>query len=259
MRFREYLSSYKHLFESPLRYIHAYRNAIPLMMHIVRNKFPFQAILKNGKKIIVHNYYEAYLASFGIMEGYSINGNIITISNDGLPETKLDLENNNGDPYAVFFAKVYDFLPVRDKVIIDIGANIGDSSIYFVHKGAKKVIALEPFPKNYNTAKKNIELNNLTDKITLLQMGCSGTEGEMIINPHQEGPGSALDSVSSGINVSLTTLDKLIHQYDIPDNSVLKIDCEGCEVDVILSSNKETLQKFTHIEIEYHSQRPIVQ
>ena len=84
-------------------------------------------------------------------------------------------------------------------------------------------------------------------------------EGEMIINPHQEGAGSALDSVSSGINVSLTTLDKLIHQYDIPDNSVLKIDCEGCEVDVILSSNKETLQKFTHIEIEYHSQRPIVQ
>ena len=212
MRFREYLSSYKHLFESPLRYIHAYRNAIPLMMHIVRNKFPFQAILKNGKKIIVHNYYEAYLASFGIMEGYSINGNIITISNDGLPETKLDLENNNGDPYAVFFAKVYDFLPVRDKVIIDIGANIGDSSIYFVHKGAKKVIALEPFPKNYNTAKKNIELNNLTNKISLLPIGCSGTKGEITINPKQEGAGSALDSVSSGIKVPLTTLDELIHE-----------------------------------------------
>ena len=252
MRFREYLSSYKHLFESPLRYIHAYRNAIPLMMHIVRNKFPFQAILKNGKKIIVHNYYEAYLASFGIMEGYSINGNIITISNDGLPETKLDLENNNGDPYAVFFAKVYDFLPVRDKVIIDIGANIGDSSIYFVHKGAKKVIALEPFPKNYNTAKKNIELNNLTNKISLLPIGCSGTKGEITINPKQEGAGSALDSVYSGIKVHLTTLDELIHEHNVPDDSVMKIDCEGCETDVILSSSKQTLRKFTHIEIEYH-------
>ena len=252
MTFGEYISSYKHLCESPLRYLNAYRNGISVMFKILKKKFPFTAVLKNGKEITIHNYYEAYLTSFGITDGYSINENILTISNDDVPTTKLDLENNNGDPYSVFFAKVYDFLPVKDKIIVDIGANIADSSIYFMHKGATKVIALEPFPKNYNTAKKNIELNNLTDNITLLQMGCSGTEGEMIINPHQEGAGSALDSVSSGVSVSLTTLDKLIHQYDIPDNSILKIDCEGCEVDVVLSSSKETLQKFTHIEIEYH-------
>jgi len=33
---------------------------------------------------------------------------------------------------------------------------------------------------------------------------------------------------------------------------ILKIDCEGCENDVILSSSKETLQHFTHMQIEYH-------
>ena len=47
----------------------------------------------------------------------------------------------------------------------DVGANIGDSSIYFALKGAKKVIALEPLPANYEMAVKNIELNNFKNII----------------------------------------------------------------------------------------------
>lgn len=252
MTFMEYLNSYFHLLESPLRYIRAYRNGISVMIHIFQNKFPFQGILKNGETITIHNYYEAYLTSFGIMGGYSIQGNIVTISKKGLPEIQLDLANNNGDIHGIFFAEVYDFLPVKDKVVLDIGANIGDSAIYFALNGAKKVIALEPFPKNNKTARRNIELNNLSDKIIILSAGCSGTKGEITINPNQEGAGSALDSVDSGVKVPLKTLDGLITEYDIPDNSVMKIDCEGCETDVILSSNEKILRKFTHIEIEYH-------
>jgi hypothetical protein len=30
------------------------------------------------------------------------------------------------------------------------------------------------------------------------------------------------------------------------------MDCEGCEYDVIFSSSKETLKRFSHIQIEYH-------
>ena len=252
MTFKEYLNSYLHLFESTLRYFRAYRNSISVMIHLIRNQFPFEGILKNGKKITIHNYYEAYLTSFGIMDGYSIKGKIVTISKKGFPEIKLDLENNNGDIHGVFFAEVYDFLPVKDKIVIDVGANIGDSAIYFALSGAKKVISLEPFPKNNSTARRNIELNNLSEKITLLAVGCSASNGEIIINPNQEGAGSTLDSVDSGVKVPLITLDALIEKYIVPDDSILKIDCEGCEIDVILSSNKKTLRKFTHIEIEYH-------
>jgi len=34
--------------------------------------------------------------------------------------------------------------------------------------------------------------------------------------------------------------------------AVLKIDCEGCEYEVILNSSKTTLRKFSHILVEYH-------
>ena len=54
----------------------------------------------------------------------------------------------------IFYSDVYSSLTVKDKFVIDIGSNVGDSSIYFVMKGAQKVIAVEPFPKNFNLAEK---------------------------------------------------------------------------------------------------------
>ncbi|HDD64256.1 MAG TPA: hypothetical protein ENF53_03775 [Thermoprotei archaeon] len=47
---------------------------------------------------------------------------------------------------AVFYKETYRFLDVKDKVVIDVGAWVGDSSVYFALKGAKKVIAMEPHP-----------------------------------------------------------------------------------------------------------------
>jgi predicted RNA methylase len=60
--------------------------------------------------------------------------------------------------FLIFSFKIlidfYRFLRVEGKIVIDIGVNIADSSIYFALKGADKVIAIEPFPRNYETAKK---------------------------------------------------------------------------------------------------------
>ncbi len=252
MTFGEYLKSYFYLLDSPLRYLKSYKNGISVMIHLMRNKFPFQGILKNGTKITIHNYYEAYLGSFNILDGFTIKDDTITISKKNFPNVTLNLPNNNGDVHGVFFKEAYGFLNVKDKFVLDIGANIGDSSIYFALKGAKQVVSLEPFPKNYETALKNIKLNNLSDKITLLPSGCSGKNGEITLDPNQEGAGSASDFVLNGVKIQLKTLEELIQDYNIPDDSILKIDCEGCEIEVILSSSRKTLQKFAQIEIEYH-------
>ena len=40
--------------------------------------------------------------------------------------------------------------------------------------------------------------------------------------------------------------------YDVPNGSILKIDCEGCEYDSILHTPDIALQRFSHIQIEYH-------
>jgi ribosomal protein L11 methylase PrmA len=87
---------------------------------------------------------------------------------------------NNGDIWSIFIQGDYKALPVKNRIVIDIGANIADSSIYFALDGAERTIALEPFMGNYEVAKKNVEKNNLAKTITLLLAGSGGTT--IIIN-----------------------------------------------------------------------------
>ena len=251
MTFFQYVKSYLHLISSFNRYKRTYKNYLQVMINITKKNFPIDATLKNGKKITLKNYYQAYLTSFGIFNEYKIQDSIITILKETLPEVKIDLGDDNGDIYAVFFEKAYDFLPVCDKIVIDIGANIGDSSIYFALKGAKKVIAIEPLPKNFQLAKKNIQLNDLDNKIDLLLSGCSNKQGFLVIDEEKSGAGSDLKKSIHGTEISLITLSDIVSKYDI-SSAVLKLDCEGCEYDVIMTTDKSILTKFTHIQIEYH-------
>ena len=172
-----------------------------------------------------------------------------------LPESGLQFYNgiSNGDLFNIFYEKDYDFLPVKNRVVIDIGANIADSSIYFAMTGAKKVIALEPFPKNFEVAQKNIALNGFTDKIELLNAGCCGGQSkDMVLDVSANGVGCQTMQSSLGSNIHFYTLRELVDKYNIDSHAVLKLDCEGCEYDIILSNGKTVLDKFSHIQVEYH-------
>jgi len=155
------------------------------------------------------------------------------------------------DIKGVFLDKDYEFLPVYGRTVVDIGANIADSSIYFAICGADKVIAVEPFPKNYEWAKKNIQVNNLSDKIILLLAACTSKLGNITVNPETFGGHQILTEYERGVKISTITLENILDTYNL-NSAVLKMDCEGCEYDVIKSSPVYVLQKFSHIEIEYH-------
>jgi FkbM family methyltransferase len=172
-----------------------------------------------------------------------------------MPESGLQFYNgvSNGDLFNIFHEQDYDFLPVKNRVVIDIGANIADSSIYFSMIGAKKVIALEPFPKNFEVAQKNIILNGFTDRIELLNAGCCGGQSkDMVLDTSANGVCCQSMQSSLGSNIHFYTLRELINKYNIDSPAVLKIDCEGCEYDIILSNDKTMLDKFSHIQVEYH-------
>jgi len=222
------------------------------MLNVSRKKYPISATLKNGKIILIHNPYEAHLLGSNILEGYHFEDNIITISKKGLSEVNLNLGNNNGDVLGIFFKNEYDFLDVKNKIVLDIGANIADSSIYFVLKGAKNVIAVEPFPKNNALAEKNIQMNNLSEKIFIEKSGCAHKKGTITLDEHSEGAGFFSTSTTDGMEIPLMTVSDLIKKYQIPDDSVMKMDCEGCEIDILLNIDRETIRKFSHIQVEYH-------
>ena len=157
----------------------------------------------------------------------------------------------NGE-FASFFGD-YEFLnPILGNTVIDIGANIADSSIWFAISGASKIIALEPYRYSYNMAIKNLEMNNLNDIVILLNAGY-GRDGEIEVKDTIANIGSVLEEFKGGLKVPLLSLSSILNKYSriICGQLLLKMDCEGCEYN-ILAEDEDTIKKFSRIVIEYH-------
>ena len=199
-----------------LRYKKTYKNFTHVFFKSFRNNFPISGVLKNGDKIILKSRFDSGAVTNNFKDYFFWDDDILHVTNPKYPELKFVGTQKNGDIQSVFFDEVYTTLDVNNKIVVDIGANIGDSAIYFAVKGAKKVIALEPFPKNFELAKKNIELNNLTDKIELIQAGCSSKSGTMTIDDKSTGPRSILSELSEGLTIPLLSLDDITKKYNIP-------------------------------------------
>jgi len=98
---------------------------------------------------------------------------------------------------------------------------------------------------------KNIKLNHLEDRITLLNEGC-GRSGFVTIKENYENTGSAdLKSFKEGKNIRIEDLDEILKRFDLK-HAALKVDCEGCEYDLILNASDDALHAFDQIIMEYH-------
>lgn len=156
----------------------------------------------------------------------------------------------------VFEYNFYAILDVRGRTVVDVGAHIGDSSIYFAKKGASRVYAIEPHPRAFTELMLNVDLNGLRDKIIGLNMAISTRESYVYIPDDvtvidTQGKYFRGKEERRGMMVKATSLQNLIKDYSIPTD-VLKMDCEGCEFDVIINEY-ETVAKFNELFFEYHA------
>jgi FkbM family methyltransferase len=237
-----------------------FQNSFEILSKSFKNDFPISANLKNGKKIQLQSFSSMHLIS-NIPKNeqveYDAEKNNVTIySKNQFYNNKIIFQGglDNGDIVNTFFKKDYGKIIVNEKTVLDIGANIGDTGIFYALNGAKKVIGIEPFPKNFDYAQQNIKINNLDNVITLLHAGCSSKKEIIKIDPdYQSNIESEAKNFKTGIDVPMVTIQDIIDTYKIPKLSVLKIDCEGCEYDIIENISFETISYFTNIQIEYHS------
>jgi methyltransferase, FkbM family len=147
---------------------------------------------------------------------------------------------------------VYDFLDVTNRTVVDVGAGIADTAIYFALRGAKRVIAFEPFPKIFDIAQKNVKANGLEDKVILVNAGC-GYDGEVRVKEDIESDASTqLRDFGEGVKIPMYSLNTIVSKFNIEKGSVLKVDCEGCEYDLFRNASREALDRFDQIAIEYH-------
>lgn len=65
----------------------------------------------------------------------------------------------------------------KEDLFIDIGANIGGYAILAAGHVGTNVIAIEPIPATFLSLQKNIQVNNLQDKVIALEAGAGVKEG----------------------------------------------------------------------------------
>ena len=233
------------------RYYATYRNFIEVLMHTILNKFPIEATLRDGKRVILDNRVIAhhYTIYYTKSKNLEINNSFVEFEYNGRSVRFYGWKY--GDPASAFVFNDYDFLDVKDKVVVDIGASIGDTPIYFALRGAMKVIAFEPFPKIFELAKKNVKENGLQDKIVLVNAGCAYDGIVRLREDIETNAGTQLIDQGTGVDIPVYSLNTIVRMFNIKD-AVLKVDCEGCEYELFKTATDETLSKFEQIVIEYH-------
>jgi len=253
------------LIDAYKRYKNSYENYLSVMIKIAMKKNVISVKLKDGT---LRNWVSEcifFYARFNHSNEERLLSTFDDYSNSKLSESPIELRYNErrirlfpnsfggdfGAFFEIFVENTYkELLPLEGETVLDIGANIGDSSIYFALNNAEKVIALEPFHKTYYSALKNIEDNNLTNKITLLNAGY-GKDSEILLDDTIPQDGlSLLKSSDKGVKVKIYSLETLLNQYNI-DKAILKMDCEGCEYKM-LNEDISTLRKFKKIQMEFH-------
>lgn len=120
-----------------------------------------------------------------------------------------------------------------EDLFVDVGANVGSYTVLAGAAVGASCISFEPIPATYNHLQNNIFLNNLTERVRAHNIGIGSEEGELKFT-------SGLDTVNhvlgkdeeavNSISVPIKTLDSMLAGQP---PSIIKIDVEGFEADVI--------------------------
>jgi len=156
-----------------------------------------------------------------------------------------------------FIQKIHDVDLLEDfneKIVIDVGAECGDTAIYYASRGAN-VYSFEPIKGHYDAMLKNISLNpELSKKITPINAAVGKDE---ILKFYQSDKAEIAEAASFVYNIhgkdAKTTeitgysLKSAYEKFNLKHIDLLKMDCKGCEYFL----TEDDLINVDTIKIEY--------
>jgi FkbM family methyltransferase len=233
-------------------------NRLQLMRGQAYGRYPLTVRYRSGIHKTVENPFEAYDSIYGFHWSEDPDG-AVSISFKGhllrFAGTKsLRPGEVNGDFLGVFLAEQWSYLlPVTDRTVIDIGANIGDTAIYFLLSGARRVVGVEPFRKSIESARINCRNNGYGDRVTLLRAAVSSEDGTRYIDEDSYGINAKTSPPDGRSDVPELSLESICAYLEEQSSAVLKVDCNGCENLAISGADFKTLRRFERIGIEYET------
>lgn len=139
--------------------------------------------------------------------------------------------------------------PISNSVLVDLGANIGFTSIWLAKKyGFARVIAVEPNAANAELVRKNFALN-----------GIAGTVVEAAVGP-EDGTAKFRAAAESNMGrlsdegddeVTVVSMKSLFERFQLTDIDLVKLDIEGGE-QALLTGPGEWLYHTRALIAEFH-------
>lgn len=229
------------------------------------------------------NHYKVILneISYFLSNGYRINCKsrkyIIVSKIENLINISILIRKNSSDT-QVFKQVLIDkeYFPIIKlielknesksiKLIVDAGANMGLSSVFFNYYFPNaNIIAIEPELSNFNTLQKNILRNSLVKTILPINkaLWINSSDSLTIANNFRDGKNwscAIQQSTSEVGKVEPITLKEIVNQYATEGKTIdiMKIDIEGSEA--ILFENESfvdlVIKKVRFLCIEIHHEK----
>ncbi|MHA2656821.1 MAG: FkbM family methyltransferase [bacterium JZ-2024 1] len=130
----------------------------------------------------------------------------------------------------------FETLVAENKIFVNAGAHCGSFAIP-CSRFFDRVIAIEPFPDNYQALMRNIALNHLSHKVIALRKAAGAFDGvaTFYLRPDDLGSLLADKPAADSVQVEVTTIDTALSDLGIQLAQVrlLLVDVEGAEVDVL--------------------------
>jgi FkbM family methyltransferase len=159
--------------------------------------------------------------------------------------------------WVVFFGDEYR-VDSSDRVIVDLGANIGAFTVMAGYTApAAQIIALEPFPANFERLVACVKENELEARVRCRPWAISARDGTLTMDGAAHIPSHTRRLVNAGsaalpVQVECCSLEKLFSIEKLTHVDYLKIDIEGAEFDLITQTPPDVLRVAKTIGIECH-------
>jgi FkbM family methyltransferase len=128
-------------------------------------------------------------------------------------------------------------------VFYDVGGNIGYFSLLAAHLGVRTVVAFEPLERLARRAEDNAALNGFGDIVRVVPLGLGDVRGAANYEPGPDwncgaGRVNGISGAGEGVTVRLTTLDDFLAETGGAPPTVMKIDVEGFEANVLRGAGR---------------------
>ncbi len=146
-----------------------------------------------------------------------------------------------------------------DDIFYDIGANVGTYTCFAAAElGPGRTVAFEPEPENVDALQKNLEINGLGAEI--VQVALSNTNGtvDLALTGNEAGEGEhSIVTDDNGQTIEVETIrgDLVIKKRGLPKPTVIKIDVEGAELEVLRGLSSTIQESCRYIYCEIHDDK----